>query len=459
MLENFSPNLEGDGFGIGSHAELAELRKALDIGTSIPPSGSDVLRVESLEATLKILTFRMTNLKLWNMVDKTNAFSTVEEFNRLVEYGSDAGSFVSSGVLPEEEDSVYARDNQLVKFLGTTRAVNHPATLVRSVPADLIARETTNGALFLLGKLNASLYFGNADAVPVEWNGYIKQIEDGAATNIIDLRGQSLTESDIENAAQSITDNFGIPSKMFSNGRVFADFSKIFQSRQRVAVPPATPGVAGTPMIGFNTVNGLINFESDVFVKRGAGPPASATSVKAPSAPTVAPGAPGADASSVFTTGEVHAYQVTALNQFGESAPTALTADVTYTSGDIATHVITDGGGANGATAYKVYRTKDGASNVPTFFLGFVLPRAKVGGVFQATTDFIDRNTYIENMFQALMLDMTPESLTFRQLSPMIKMPLAQIAPSIRWMQLLYGTPIVYAPKKNIVFRNVGVTP
>jgi hypothetical protein len=54
------------------------------------------------------------------------------------------------------------------------------------------------------------------------------------------------------------------------------------------------------------------------------------------------------------------------------------------------------------------------------------------------------------------MLDMTPQSLTFKQLSPMIKMNLAVISPSIRWMQLLYGTPIVYAPKKNVVFRNIG---
>jgi hypothetical protein len=30
--------------------------------------------------------------------------------------------------------------------------------------------------------------------------------------------------------------------------------------------------------------------------------------------------------------------------------------------------------------------------------------------------------------------------------------------PAIRWMQLLYGTPIVFAPKKNVVFKNIGVS-
>jgi len=37
----------------------------------------------------------------------------------------------------------------------------------------------------------------------------------------------------------------------------------------------------------------------------------------------------------------------------------------------------------------------------------------------------------------------------------MIKIPLATIAASIRWMQLLYGTPIVYAPLKGRIFYNV----
>jgi hypothetical protein len=38
----------------------------------------------------------------------------------------------------------------------------------------------------------------------------------------------------------------------------------------------------------------------------------------------------------------------------------------------------------------------------------------------------------------------------------MLRMDLAVLAPAFRWMILLYGTPILFAPKKWIRFINVG---
>ena len=46
--------------------------------------------------------------------------------------------------------------------------------------------------------------------------------------------------------------------------------------------------------------------------------------------------------------------------------------------------------------------------------------------------------------------------MAFKQLAPMIKIPLATVDPSIRWMQLIYGTPQVYTPGRNVIFRNIG---
>jgi hypothetical protein len=80
----------------------------------------------------------------------------------------------------------------------------------------------------------------------------------------------------------------------------------------------------------------------------------------------------------------------------------------------------------------------------------------KSGGIYSSPTHWTDYNNWRPNTFLGLMLDMSQQSLTFKQLSPMIKMNLAVISPAIRWMQLLYGTPIVYAPRKNVVFRNIG---
>lgn len=449
--------MQQDGFGVSSMADLAELRKALDIGYTQPVTGTgaDALRVESLEATLKLLTYSQTNIRLWNQISKDTAYSTVEEYNRLVTYGSDGGGFNASGALPEEEDTTYQRADQKVKYLGTTRSVTHPSTLVRTVPADLIAQETQNGALWLMGKINHGLYYGDADAVPLEWNSLTKQIEDGAG-HVIDLAGAPLTKENVEDAADRIAQNFGIPQKLFSNGKVFAEFSDTYNQYQRFAAPGGSAGVVGTPVTGVATTNGVVSFEPDVFVKDGSSVPTAATSTKAPAAPTVSVGsATGTDGSFVTADAGDYKYRVTAVNNFGESAPTALSSAVTVAATNHVPLTITDGGGSYPATAYNIYRTeKNGASTV--YKLAYTVPRTAVSGVYQSSTVWNDKNLYRPNTYIGLMLDMTPQSLTFKQLSPMIKMNLAIISPAIRWMQLMYGTPIVFAPKKNVLFRNIG---
>ena len=454
MQQNFLTGFE-DGFGESSAAELEELRKALDIGYSQPVTGvgHDALRVESLEGTLKVLTYAQTELRLWNQIPKLNATSTVEEYNRLREYGSEAGGFVASGVLPEEEDTIYERADQKVKYLGSTRVVNHPSTLVTTVPADLIAQETSNGALWIMKKANRGLYYGDSSVIPLEWNGISNQIQTGSGL-VYDLRGQPLVENDIENMVQDVSDNFGNAQRFFSNGKVFSDFSKIYHNRQRQS--PGQGGDGGTPMTGFNTINGRISFEPDVFVVRGGAGPATGTSPKAPSAPSVAAGA-ATGTGSQFTAADAgdYIYQVSAVNQYGESPLSTATSAVTVAAGQSVPLTVTDGGGTYEATGYKLYRTeKDGTT---TYWTNLTVARAQVGGVPQATTPISDSNAWLPRTFIGLLLDMSNQSLSFKQLSPMIKMPLATIAPSIRWMQLLYGTPIIYAPRKNVFVKNIGV--
>lgn len=453
-VQEFEPGQGGH--GEASLAELSELRKALEIGYQQPTTGVgfDALRVESLESTLKLLTFNATHLKLWNQIPKLEAYSTVEEYNLLREYGDDAGGFVSSGDLPEEEDSVYERADQKVKFMGTTRAVHHPSTLVRTVPADLIAQETQNGALWLMGKANRSLYYGNAANVSVEFNGLASQILTGGGI-VIDLQGNPLSQNNIEDAAEAVIENFGMPSKLFSNPKVFTDFSKLYQGYQRINQPNNQPGTAGTPITGYKTLSGDIGFEGDVFVKRGGVVP-SQSPAKAPSAPTLVVTSAGASTGSSFLSGDAGTYkwQVTAVNKYGESAPCALSSGVSVSAGDGVTLAITDGGGAYPAESYKIYRTEKGGAT--TYWTNYAVPRAKSGGIFTSPTSYLDINTWRPRTFIGMMLDMTPQSLSFKQLSPMLKMNLAVVSPAIRWMQLLYGTPIVYAPGKNVLFTNIG---
>jgi len=73
-----------------------------------------------------------------------------------------------------------------------------------------------------------------------------------------------------------------------------------------------------------------------------------------------------------------------------------------------------------------------------------------------ATTAFVDANRFLPNTSRAYLKQMNLQAISFRQLAPMMKIPLATIALSIRWAMLLYGMPIVYATRKFTIFDNVG---
>lgn len=456
-----------DGFGEATMAELVELRKALEVGYTNPPTGFDSIRVESLESTLKLLSFSAQHTKFWNEIQKVDAFSTVEEYNRLEQYGGLGQSgFVGSGVLPDEEDSTYSRQVQKVKYLGTTRSVHHPATLIRSVPADLIGQETQNGALYIMGRANNALYYGDDQAIPLSWSGVTQQIVTAAPNAVqpngavIDAKGAALTSAQVEEAARRIADNFGLATALFTAPKVLQDFAATYNQFQRFLGPNVQSGYVGTPVSGYNALSGKVDFFGDVFVKEGGAPPGAATHAKAPNAPTLAVGAAGADSdpeNSFFAAdAATYKWQVTAINQFGESAPSALSSGVAIAAGQKVTLTITDTGGTFGATGYRVYRSRAGETPATWLIHQQVMRNGGPTGPYSSPTTWDDQNKWRPKTYIGLMLDMSAQSLTFKQLAPMLKMNLAIIAPAIRWMQLLYGTPIVFAPKKNIVIRNIA---
>ena len=129
-MERLSINLadygfaaQQDGFHAGMHSSesLDQLNKALaaeqitgrDTADLTTASGAP-LKVESLEKTLKHITFREQDIRLWKDLPKKPAYNTVEEYNQQVSYGANRGGWNREGELPEEEDSIFVRRAQLV---------------------------------------------------------------------------------------------------------------------------------------------------------------------------------------------------------------------------------------------------------------------------------------------------------------------------------------------------------
>jgi hypothetical protein len=449
------------GYGnVQAPGDIADLHKALSAGSAVNDPGVAAgvgfpLRTESLEATLKNLTYEMDEIKLFKSIAKVPASNTVEEFNRLIAYGEGGArsfnqGFFSEGGLPEEQDSTYERVTVLIKYLGVSGRVTHVANTIRAAHGNVIALETMNKTMELLRNLENALFFGDSSLIPEQWDGIFKLVEDGAPDNVIDLRGGPLTEEALNDFLLIIRENFGMATDCYFGTGPFADLAKQVYDRQRFAYAPA-PGVLGATVTAFQGQHGRVNLHDHVFITPGAlaragglgkadrRPLAATISVAPAAAANPASQFAAADAGTYF-------YQVVAGNKFGLSTPLN-SASVAVAAGDQVTFTVVDGG--QDTTFYEIYRTDPGAA-VATSRLVTRVPRTAGAQVIT------DQNADLPGTTKGFCLMQNQRSFSWSQLLPMTRIPLAAIDTSIRWAQVIYGAIKMYTPTKNLVIKNIG---
>lgn len=468
--------LSGFNFGIG--ADLAQfgvtnddIQKALSAGTQHPPTdGGNVLRVQSLEAVMRVLTYRAEHLVFWRRIPKNPAYNTVIEYNVLESYGdAQSGAFLREGETPQSQDSAYRRMVTTLKYAGTQREVTHQATLVKSAHQTPTALETSNGTMWLLEKIERGSYSGDSSVVPEEFDGLERQIMSNATArqnNVLDLRGGVIKPEHIERANQIITQQFGFVNNLFLAPKAHTDISLQLLPLQRVLLNQAQNNTLGAVCEKFSTTNGEIPISSTVFlrsgnpsnVKQAKTYPTAATGPKAPLAPTITLAAvPGPVTGSLFTAADAGTwrYRVQAVNRSGQSPVSAEVSVVLAAATDAIQITITDGGSVDPmmpATGYRIWRTRvvNGLANTEEFMVA--VPRNGLA----ATTVFVDLNEDLPGTSKAFMMSFDPAIMSWMQLLPLLKIALATTGPTLRWMQLLYGALIVYQPLKVYMIKNIS---
>lgn len=475
-MSQLSISLEdyGNGAGQMSAGDLDHLKKALSAGSitgreteGLTNASGAPLKVESLENTLKILTFKDQDIQLWKRVNKLAAYNTVEEYNELSEYGDEGGGFNLEGELPEEDDSVYTRRSQLVKFMGEQRRVTHPMQLVNTMIGNALEQEAKNGTMNLLRKANRALAWGDSNVVSQEWNGIYAQhtshfgsIQAGIdAGYVIDLRGKQISEFEYEQAALGIIEGHGAPDLFMAPPKVLSEFATQFHESKLIQ-----PGIGnidskvGQRNKTFISQFGDIELGYDKFLKKT--PKAQAWTPKnaanKPAAPTLSVvAAVGSGVTFVASEAGDYIYGVTAINRKGESAMT-MEAAVTIADGQVAQLTI---GQSADATGYVIYRTKkdDVAAGALMYEIDRVSEAQRAAGHDGGAAGVVwDRNRIIAGTDSAFLMEDSQEVWSFKQLAPLMKMDLARLDPSTRFMLLLYGTPMLYAPRKKVRFINIG---
>lgn len=486
-LNDYNATAE-QGFLGGQEAGQMELLKAMQAGqitgrdTTNIPLTQEPLKVESLEKTLKLLEYRTKDIRLFNALPKLTAYNTVEEFLQLISYGAQRGGFYDEGELSDVEDSKYVRRSEYVKYMQVTGEVTLQAQMVKSY-VDAMAQEVKNKMAWITRLSNSALTKADADIVPQQFNSIYKQhasigVGDGFlyptyesyynSGVVVDMRGKSLKQENIEDGAVQVDRNFGDVDSLFAPTTIISGISKDYYQRQRILQngQPFAGTIGSTPK-AISTTLGDVNLMSDKFMASGA-PKTNATpadSSKAPVAAASVTAVLAADALSKYQAAEAGNvfYAVAAVNRYGESNLTIFGTAVTLAAGQGVDITITPGSGAIQPTGYVIYRTKVTTDASPAgleFFPLFSVSVAQIAaGVNGAAAGQVrDRGYFLPDTEQAFMTQMIDEVLSFKQLAPISKLDLAVLSMSRRFIVFLFGTPQLYAPKKIIRFINVSKT-
>jgi hypothetical protein len=374
-----------------------------------------------------------------------------------------------------------------VKYLGVTGEVTLQAQMTRNF-FDVYQKEVENKMMYITRLLNKSIVKADSTIIPDEFNSLFKQHASIGNTSeflyssfenyynggvVIDLRGQSIKQEDIESASVQVDLNFGNVDTLFTTTTVISQLSKDYYKDQRIIqnADSAYKGIIGTVPKAISTTMGDVALMTDKFMAHDplkyTNTPA--TSTKAPVAPVADGTTPSALVTDAFTKygkggagefGNVY-YAVSAINKSGESALTVLGAAVTLAAGKSVDLKFTAGVGANVTNGFVIYRSKVTSASSTTgleFYPIFKVSTTDLANGFNGSAAGLirDRGYFLPDTEEAFLTEMNEEVLSFKQLTPMSKIDLAIIALSRRFSVFLWGTPVLYTPKKFVRFINIS---
>ena len=418
------------------------------------------LKVESLDAYIKVLANRLNQLVVYNEMPKQRIENTVHQYNQLYKYGEEIGIFNREGETPEETDTQYIRKSIIAKFMGVTGQVTDPAMLAKLAGGmNMYTREVQNKTTLLLTLIDTRLTDADSTCIEEQFDGIFRQHMMGvAAVDKGSTEGMS-TE-------QILDAYYGSQAAPV----VFNNYVKKFHESKRVVVGMSNSVVGATMGQSVNDIMtqfGKVSVKSDKFfdVRRPIKASATASSPKAPGVPVAGTTKPAVvvDTKTNFV---LHAgsygYLVTAKNRYGESAPLKLTdtALAVAANQSVDLQFTAPVGGAYAPTCYVIYRTKKVTALTDTteYYPIFTIPASMLAAGYDGAdaTKVRDRNRIIAGTKSALIYYNDSQINEYLQFGDTRKLDFAITAPSRRFAILNYGTPCLYQPAKICRIINIG---
>ena len=444
---------------------LGQLNKSFETGYNI--GGLDqynaaALRPQALDDELKRLTLSSDDFTILGIIPRKPARSTVEQYVLETDLGFDfnSGNVAEPDIAPVTDPSIH-QGLARIKFLSITRQQTLAAGLVNNI-TDPMEELTRSGMLALGAVIENNIFYGDEDLTAgdagtgKQFDGLAKLIDQD--NNVIDKRGESLTEQDVNNAAATISVAFGKATDAFMPIGVQTDFANNQFSRQVTLMQTPEGFKSGFNITGFQSSRGPISFHgSNIMDRSKIYRELQTANFNTPAAP-VAVTAAVAKGKGRFTDADVAAgtvtYHVHAYGAGGPSASVATTAVITDKDDAVTLKIDLGARGAVLPDFIEIGRNQ--LNDTAQFVIAKVpLNQATIDANNHVIITFVDVNDSIPGTADVFVGQISNQVLSLLELLPMARMAVPQSAATIAFTVLWYGALALYAPKKWVMIKNV----
>lgn len=462
--EAFGPDWTGDRAVQSIREQLAKAAGIADLSAA-GIAGLQPLMLENLDMTLTEVLITEQFMKLFNSLPRVPSKNALYEWTRKKGYGSFRGiAGFREGGAPKGTTGKYQRNNATIRYLGERGGLTHQLQVAGDAGGTQlspVAEENRNTTIRLMAKVERALFRGredieDSDGNTVNYNGILAQMQAAASTHVIDMKGQPLTFSRLDQMAYDLRQEGKLLSftklKGLMTGTVMTDLSAPLMEQERATLSAqAKDGlVPGTPIRGYQSQFGYIPFDDSQFLDEVEGDQPLINGVataddKSPAAPAAPTGTAGANAASNIPAATYY-YWAATFNEAGESLATPTAAGVVVAAGQQVTVAITR---VNAAIGYRLYRGKLADGSDARWIATIAQPPS-------GNISYVDLNQQVPGSGTALWYHADPADLAVAQLAPLIKWPLAIVDTTVEFLLLLYHVPVVKAHERVWVFKNIG---
>lgn len=443
------------------------ISKSFTTGHGLTPEdqdGSAALRREYLEDEVKMLAYDTNDFTIYPDVNKQQVDSTVAKYAVFNQHGRTGHSrFVREVGVASINDPNIRQKTAHMKFLSDTKQQSIASGLVNNIEDPMTV--LTNDAIAVIAKsIEWAMFYGDAalsnetdEQAGIEFDGLHKLIDQ--KTNVMDLKGETLTEADLNKAAVIVGKGYGQATDAYMPIGVQAEFTNNLLERQVSLMPSNSGGMStGFAVTDFLSTRGPMKLHGSTIMENDKVLDESRIPQQnAPLKPQEVTATKNSDAKGEFRDEDQgnQSYKVVVFSDDAES-PASDSIDATVEKGTDSVELNIKLQNMYQAQPQFVAIYRKGNQTEHYFEIARI-PVSKANE--DGSITYTDRNQIIPETTDVFVGEMSPNVLSLLELLPMMRLPLAQMNATVTFSVLWYGALALYAPKKWVRIKNVKYIP